>query len=425
MSLPYQPDLAYAHAQDAADPLAELRHEFVFPDSATERDAVYLAGNSLGLQPRRVRELVGEALDDWGRLGVEGHTRAKNAWLPYHELVTDSMARVVGGLPSEVIVMNTLSVNLHLMMVSFYRPTATRHRILMEGGAFPSDQYAVASQVRFHGYDPAEAIIELFPREGESTLRPEDILERIEREGEALALVMIGNVNYLTGQAFDVAAITRAGHAVGAQVGFDLAHGAGNLHLSLHDDGPDFAVWCSYKYLNSGPGGLSGCFVHERHGQRTDLPRFEGWWGHDKASRFAMPSKFVPLPGAEGWQLSNPPILQLASLRASLELFDRATMPALRAKAARITGYLEYLIDQLPPGSCTIVTPRDPAMRGTQLSLRFSGNYRRALHFFEERGVVADFREPDIIRVAPVPLYTRYADVHHFVQVLHEFSVSS
>lgn len=422
MSLPpFQDHLDYARSLDAADPLGSFRDEFVFPESPTSRDPVYLAGNSLGLQPRRARALVNEALDDWGRLGVEGHTRAKNAWLPYHELLTDSMARVVGGLPSEVVVMNTLSVNLHLMMVSFYRPSASRHRILVEAGAFPSDQYAVASQARFHGFDPAEAIVELAPREGEATLRTEDILACIEREGERLALVMLGNVNYLTGQAFDMRAITRAAHAVGAQAGFDLAHGAGNLFLSLHDDGPDFAVWCSYKYLNAGPGGLSGCFVHERHAHRTDLPRFEGWWGHDKASRFAMPSTFVPLAGAEGWQLSNPPILQLASLRASLELFDRAGMQPLREKSERITSYLEHLLGTLPAGACTVVTPRDPAQRGTQLSLRLAGNFRGALAFFEQRGVIADFREPDIVRAAPVPLYTRYADVHHFVQVLHEF----
>ena len=418
----HQTDLAYAERLDAEDPLASYRDAFVFPDSATGGDTVYLAGNSLGLMPKRAREYVNEALDDWGRLGVEGHTRAKNAWLPYHELVTREMARVVGALPSEVVVMNTLSVNLHLMMVSFYRPTPARPCILIEAGAFPSDQYAVASQARFHGFDPAVAVIELRPREGESVLRPDDVLARIAEEGPRLALVLLGNVNYLTGQAFDVAAITRAAHAVGAHVGFDLAHGAGNLQLSLHDDGPDFAVWCSYKYLNAGPGGPSGCFVHERHAQRRDLPRFEGWWGHDKASRFAMPSTFVPLAGAEGWQLSNPPILQLAALRASLELFDRATMPALRHKATRLTGYLEDLLHTLPEGACTVVTPAD---RGTQLSLRLRGNFRHALAFFEERGVVADFREPDILRAAPVALYTRFADVHHFVQVLHEFVDSS
>lgn len=416
----YQADLDFAHGLDQSDALSPYRDEFVFPDNPA-REVVYLAGNSLGLMPRRAREYVNEALDDWGRLGVEGHTRAKNAWLPYHELVTNEMARVVGAEPSEVVVMNTLSVNLHLMMVSFYRPTHQRHRILVEAGAFPSDQYAVASQARFHGFDPYEAIVTLAPRTGESTLRTEDILERIAREGDALALVLLGNVNYLTGQAFDMRAITRAAHAAGAHCGFDLAHGAGNLLLSLHDDGPDFAVWCSYKYLNAGPGSLSGCFVHERHARRRDLPRFEGWWGHDKATRFAMPSSFVPLVGAEGWQLSNPPILQLAALRASLELFDRATMPALRNKAEHLTGYLEYLLDTLPEGACSIVTPRDPAQRGTQLSLRLRDHVRDALPFFEARGVVADFREPDIVRVAPVPLYTRFADVHHFVQVLHEF----
>ena len=413
-------DLAHAVRLDQDDPLASFRAEFVFPQLGPGSDSVYLAGNSLGLMPRAARDYVNEALDDWGRLGVEGHTRAKKAWLPYHEYVTEEMARVVGAVPAEVVVMNTLTVNLHLMLVSFYRPTAERSVILMEGGAFPSDQYAVTSQVRFHGLDPAAAVVELVPRSGENALHPDDILEAIERVGPRLALVLLGNVNYLTGQAFDVAAVTRAGHAVGAHVGFDLAHGAGNLQLSLHEDGPDFAVWCSYKYLNAGPGGLSGCFVHERHAKRRDLPRFEGWWGHDKSTRFAMPATFAPLEGAEGWQLSNPPILQLAALRASLELFDRATMAALRQKAVALTGYLDSLIRASTP-EVTIVTPAD---RGTQLSLRLGGDFREALAFFETRGVIADFREPDIVRVAPVPLYTRFADVHRFVQVLHELTHS-
>lgn len=412
---------AFARRLDAEDPLRALREEFLIPPHEGE-PCLYLVGNSLGLQPRKAREYVLGALDDWARLGVEGHFRGSHPWLPYHEFLTEPAARLVGAKPSEVVVMNTLSVNLHLMMVSFYRPTRERSKILMEAAAFPSDQYAVASQVRLHGYDPAEAIIELAPRSGEDTLRTEDILEAIERQGSQVALVMLGNVNYLTGQAFDMAAITRAGHAKGCRVGFDLAHGAGNLRLSLHEDGPDFAVWCSYKYLNGGPGTLGGVFVHERHAQDTSLPRLGGWWGHDKQTRFQMGPEFHPMPGAEGWQLSNPPILQLAALRASLELFDRATMPALRVKSERLTGYLEFLLDRLPEGFVKILTPRDPRQRGAQLSLRFRREPKRLLEMLTAAGIHCDFRSPDIIRAAPVPLYNRYLDVYRFAEVLQRYA---
>ncbi len=314
--------------------------------------------------------------------------------------------------------MNTLSVNLHLMMVSFYRPSGERRKILIEAGAFPSDQYAVASQVRFHGQDPDEAILRLSPREGEETLRTEDILETLERHGREIALVLLGNVNYLTGQAFDMAAITRAAHKQGCRVGFDLAHAAGNLRLSLHDDGPDFAVWCSYKYLNGGPGTLGGVFVHERHARDKDLPRFAGWWGHDKQTRFQMGPDFNPSPGAEGWMLSNPPILQLAALRASLEIFDRATMPALRRKSELLTGYLEFLLDRLPPGFVRITTPREPKQRGVQLSLRFGKEPRKLLEKLTAQGILCDFRSPDVIRAAPAPLYVSFLDVYRFAGVL-------
>ncbi|HEX8704609.1 MAG TPA: kynureninase [Myxococcaceae bacterium] len=417
-SVRFEEGEAFAQRMDAEDPLRSFRDEFLFPRRKDGEPAIYLVGNSLGLQPRKARQYVMEELEDWERLGVEGHFHARHPWLPYHETLTEQTARLVGALPLEVVVMNTLTVNLHLMLVSFYQPTRERFKILIEGGAFPSDQYAVASQARFHGFDPAVAVMRLEPRPGEATLRHEDILETIDQHGDEIALVMLGNVNYLTGQAFDMAAITRAGHAKGCRVGFDLAHGAGNLRLSLHDDGPDFAVWCSYKYLNGGPGTLSGAFVHERHARDASLPRFAGWWGHDKATRFRMGPDFVPLPGAEGWQLSNPPILQLAALRASMELFDRATMPALRAKGELLTGYLEFLLDKLPPGTVSIVTPRDVKARGTQLSLRFKRDPRLLLAHLAETGAFCDFREPDVIRAAPAPLYCSFLDVYRFVRIL-------
>ncbi|NOK16877.1 kynureninase [Corallococcus carmarthensis] len=414
----YENTDVFAYGLDAKDPLRPLRDEFLFPPAASGAPTIYLAGNSLGLQPRKARKYVQMEMEDWERLGVEGHMHGRHPWLPYHELLTEQVARVVGAQPLEVVVMNTLSVNLHLMMVSFYRPTPERFKILIEGGAFPSDQYAVASQARFHGYDPKEAIVRLMPREGEDTLRSEDILEAIERHGKEVALVMLGSVNYLTGQAFDLREITRVAHAQGCKVGFDLAHGAGNLKLSLHDDGPDFAVWCSYKYLNGGPGSLGGVFVHERHARSPELPRFEGWWGHNKATRFEMGPTFDPLPGAEGWQLSNPPIFQLAALRSSLELFDKATMAALRAKSDQLTGFLEFLLDRLPAGYVTITTPRDLKQRGAQLSLRFKGEPKRLLHRLSSAGIICDFREPDIIRAAPAPLYNTYLDVFRFVKAL-------
>ncbi|QRN96536.1 kynureninase [Archangium violaceum] len=415
----------FARRMDSEDPLRHLREEFIFPDHKSGEPAMYLVGNSLGLQPRKAKTYVLEALEDWAKLGVEGHFTGTRPWMPYHETLTEQTARLVGAHPIEVVVMNTLTVNLHLMMVSFYRPTRERSKILMEAGAFPSDQYAVASQVRFHGYDPERDILRLSPRPGEETLRLEDILETIERHGKEIALVLLGNVNYLTGQAFDMAAITRAAHKQGCQVGFDLAHGAGNLRLSLHDDGPDFAVWCSYKYLNGGPGTLGGVFVHERHARDKGLPRFEGWWGHNKQTRFQMGPDFDPSPGAEGWLLSNSPILQLSALRASMELFDRATMPALRHKSELLTGYLEFLLERLPPGFVTVLTPRDPKQRGVQLSLRFSKEPRRMLEKLNSAGVFCDFRSPDIIRAAPAPFYVSFHDVYRFVGVLERHARDS
>ncbi|MFP2925611.1 kynureninase [Pyxidicoccus sp. 3LG] len=415
---PFEDTEAFALKQDAEDPLRAFRDEFLFPKAADGKPVVYLAGNSLGLQPRNAARYIQEELEDWARLGVEGHHEGRHPWLHYHELVTEQAARLVGAKPLEVVVMNTLTVNLHLMMVSFYRPTKQRYKILVEAGAFPSDQYAVASQVRFHGYDAREAVLELKPRPGEEILRTEDILSTLDEHGHEVALVLLGSVNYLTGQAFDIPTITRTAHAKGCFVGFDLAHGAGNLHFNLHDDGPDFAVWCSYKYLNAGPGALGGVFVHERHAHSKDIPRFEGWWGHDKATRFQMGPTFDPLPGAEGWQLSNPPIFQLAALRSSLELFDKAGMKALRAKSERLTGYLEFLLDRLPPGFVRITTPRDPKQRGAQLSLRFKGEAQGMLKRLSDAGIVCDFRKPDIIRAAPAPLYCSFTDVYRFVKTL-------
>jgi kynureninase len=408
---------------DARDPLAQYREQFHFPKAPDGSDSVYLCGNSLGLQPKNAREYVEQELEDWKSLGVEAHFRGRHPWLSYHRTLTDQTARLVGAKPVEVVEMNTLTVNLHLMMVSFYRPTKARYKIIVEGGAFPSDQYAIKSQIAFHGFDPATALIELTPRPGESLLRDEDIHAAIEREGPSTALILLGGVNYSTGQAFDLAGIARAGHTRGCVVAFDLAHAAGNLVLQLHDADVDFAVWCSYKYLNGGPGCTAGCFVHERHAQRMDLPRFAGWWGHDENTRFRMGPEFHPMRGAEGWQLSNPPILALAALRASMELFDRAGMEALRGKSVSLTGYLEFLLDQKGldhqgKAAVSIISPRNPEWRGSQLSLSIRGHGREIVDRLRERGVVCDWREPDILRVAPAALYNSFTDVFRFVEIL-------
>jgi kynureninase len=404
-------DEAYARELDAEDPLAKFREQFHIPKSKAGHDCIYLTGNSLGLQPKRAKQYINDELDDWATHGVEGHFHARHPWLPYHENLTASTARIVGALPEEVVVMNTLTVNLHLMMVSFYRPTRERSKILIEASAFPSDQYAVASQARFHGYDPAQTVIEV-PH------KMEDILKAIDQHGDEIALVLLGNVNYLSGQAFDIAEITKAAHRKGCRVGFDLAHGAGNLLINLHDAGPDFAVWCSYKYLNGGPGTLAGCFVHDRHARSKDIPRFSGWWGQNKATRFQMGPVFDPIPGAEGWQLSNPPIFQMATLRASMEIFDAATMPEIRKKSDKLTAYLESLLELLPQGFCQITTPKDPKKRGAQLSLKIPKGAKELTTRLTEAGVICDFREPDIVRAAPVALYNRFHDVYRFYEIL-------
>ncbi len=400
---------------DERDPLKHFRDRFLFPKSENG-DCVYLCGHSLGLQPKTAAAYVEQELKDWAELGVEGHFRARNPWMPYHRLLAEQTAELVGAKLVEVVVMNSLTVNLHLMMVSFYRPTRTRYKIVVERGAFPSDQYAVQSQIRFHGFDPANSLIELTPLPGESCLREEEIESLIENEGEAIALILLGGVNYATGQAFDMQRITSVGHARGCVVGFDLAHAAGNLHLSLHEWGPDFAVWCSYKYLNGGPGCVAGCFVHERHARAWELPRFAGWWGHDEQSRFEMGPRFQPMQGAEGWQLSNPSIVSLAVLRASMEIFHEAGMQSLRAKSVSLTGYLEFLLGQTSSAHFSVITPREAERRGAQLSIRVPKRGRELCEGLAREGIVGDWREPDILRIAPVPLYNSYLDVFRFVE---------
>lgn len=413
----------HARALDAADPLREMRAQFLIPkhDGA---DQAYFVGNSLGLQPRGARAHVEEVLDKWAAEAVEGHFTGQAQWLSYHELVREQLARLVGAKPVEVVAMNTLTVNLHLMMVSFYRPTAQRPVILMEAGAFPSDRHAMASQVAFHGFDLAADLIELEPDEPGGTFSMAAIERAIAEHGPRLALVLWPGVQYRTGQAFDLKEIARLAHAQGAMCGFDLAHGVGNLELALHDSDADFAVWCHYKYLNSGPGAVAGCFVHERHA-RTDRPRFAGWWGHNVDTRFRMGPEFVPTAGAEGWQLSNPPILGMAPLRASLELFDRVGMSAIRAKSRQITGYLESLIQLRLADTLQVVTPAEPERRGCQLSLRVIGGRARGRALFEylaSRGVLGDWREPDVIRISPAPLYNTYTDVLRFVRTVEDWT---
>lgn len=407
----------FAEKLDREDDLQDYRSRFFIPKDKNGNDAIYFCGNSLGLQPKSVRAYVEQELKDWETLGVEGHFHAKNPWMPYHELLTDQTARLVGAKPIEVVVMNTLTVNLHLMLVSFYRPTARRHKIVVEANPFPSDRYAVESQIRFHGFDPHRSLIELQPRAGETNLRTEDIEDVLEADGDEIALVLLGGVNYYSGQAFDMERITRTAQAQGCVVGFDLAHAVGNIPLRLHDWNVDFAVWCSYKYLNGGPGGIAGCFVHERHATNAALPRFTGWWGQNKTIRFTMGPRFDAIPGAEGWQLSNPPILPLAVLRASMDLFDAAGMERLRAKSIALTGYLEFLLDRHPSKHFSVITARDPQQRGAQLSLRVKENGRALFDHLTAHGVVCDWREPDVIRVAPVPLYNSFTEVYRFAEI--------
>jgi kynureninase len=415
------PDAAGASAADAVDPLAGYRQEFHHPcDSAGQR-LVYLSGHSLGLQPKAAAQYVEQEMQDWRRLGVLGHHTAQRPWIHYHEQATAPLATLVGAQPSEVVAMNSLTVNLHLMMVSFFRPQGTRKRVLIEKSAFPSDRYAIVSQLEFHGLNAAEHLIEVEPRAGERHLRTEDLIRRIEQEGASLALVLLPGVQYLTGQSLDLGPLVGAARRAGAAVGLDLAHSIGNLELSLHEWNVDFAVWCSYKYLNAGPGAIGGCFVHERHARNVDLPRFAGWWGLEPTLRFRMGPEFQPVLGAQGWQISNPPVLSAAPLLASLDIFQRAGMQRLREKSVALTGFLQRLIEERLSGLVDIVTPAAASDRGCQLSLalaRPAAAARRCHDRLTAAGIIADWREPDVLRLAPVPLYNTFGDVHAAVEAL-------
>lgn len=421
-TMTYQNTLDFAREMDAKDPLREFRSQFYFP-TFHENEVVYFTGNSLGLQPKSTQSYIQKELDAWAKYGVEGHFLAEKPWFAYHEFLTEKTAKVVGAKPEEVVVTHSLTTNLHLLMVSFYRPEGKRTKIVCEAKAFPSDAYALESQVKFHGLNPETDLIEVAPREGEHLIREEDVLAAIEEAGDTLAMVMIGGVNYYTGQLFDMEKITAAGHAVGAVVGFDLAHAAGNINLKLHDWNVDFAAWCGYKYLNSSPGGVSGIFVNERHANSPNLPRFAGWWGYDKETRFQMEPGFKPMYGAEGWQLSNAPVLGMAAHLASLEIFEEAGMDRIGEKRDSMTAFLEYVIDDISERNadrCTfeIVTPRDKTKRGAQLSILAHGQGKSLFDALSEQGVVADWREPNVIRIAPAPLYNSYEDCFRFGQYL-------
>ncbi len=414
----FENTLQFAKRADREDALRSFRGKFLIP-KVDGKTSIYFCGNSLGLQPKSTKQFLTQELDDWAALGVEGHVHAKRPWLYYHKFSKKALSKIVGAKPSEVVAMNQLTVNLHLMMVSFYRPTSQRYKIIAEAGAFSSDQYAFESQIKFHGLNPDPVLVELKPRDEESGLRTDDILRAIEEHGKETALVLLGGVQYYTGQFFNLKKITDAGHQVGAVVGFDLAHAVGNVPLALHDDGVDFAVWCSYKYLNSGPGAIAGAFVHEKHASEFSLPRFAGWWGHDEKERFQMKKGFIPQQGVDGWQVSNVPIFQSAAHLASLEIFDDAGMKALRKKSIALTGYLSFLLKEIDPlgNYFTILTPSSPDDRGCQLSIFMKKNGKKVFDKLTKAGVIADWREPDVIRVAPVPLYNTFEEVFRFGEI--------
>ena len=424
----YQDGLPFAEQLDQHDPLARFRNQFAIPPHTDGTDKIYFVGNSLGLQPEKTQLYIDEELEKWRQFGVHGHAESQFPWTPYHEFLTEPMSRIVGGLSKEVVMMNALTVNLHFMMVSFYRPTAERYKILIEDHAFPSDHFAVESQIKHHGYDPKEALVLAKPRAGEDLLRLEDIAELIEREGSAIALVLLPGVQYYTGQLFNVAEITRLGHAQGCLVGWDLAHSAGNVPLSLHDWNVDFACWCTYKYLNSGPGAVAGCFVHERHVDNPNLVHFAGWWSHKKATRFEMSTQLDPIPTAERWQVSNSPIFSMAAVRASLEIFEEVGgLPVLREKAEKQTQYLDFLLNQHLQEFIESITPIDLQERGCQFSLRVKKNGKidgkELFHHLEAAGVACDWRYPNVIRIAPVPLYNSYCDIYRFVTLLKDIKM--
>jgi kynureninase len=417
MSLNFDATLEYAQSQDQLDVLHPFRERFLFPEH-NGVPTVYFCGNSLGLQSSAVKYLMDVELADWAKYGVEGHFQAKSPWFSYHQQFSEPLAKIVGAQKEEVVAMNTLTVNLHLLLLSFYRPAKGRYKIIMEAGAFPSDQYAIETQVRMYGYDPNEAIIEISPRDGAHIIEEEDILAAIENAGDSLALVLFGGVNYYTGQLFDMKLITKAAHNVGAYCGFDLAHAVGNIPMQLHDWEVDFACWCSYKYLNSGPGAVGGAYVHEKHGNNPDTFRLAGWWGNEESNRFKMQKGFVPAKGAASWQMSNAPVFNMVAHRASLDLFEKASLPALREKSLRMTAYMEYLLLQLTHLSFTIITPKEPMRRGAQLSLLFAEKGREVFKALTDNGVIADWREPNVIRIAPVPMYNNFEDCYRFYEIL-------
>jgi kynureninase len=417
----YQNTLAFAKELDANDSLKDFRKKFFIPQHEGN-DCVYLTGNSLGLQPKTTTQYVQQELDDWAKLGVEGHFQAQNPWMPYHEIFPKQLSKIFGCKENEVVVMNQLTVNLHLLMVSFYRPTKERYKIICEAKAFPSDQYAFETQAKYHGLNPADAVIEVSPREGEYTLRTEDILATIQQHGDSTAVVLFGGINYYTGQLFDMKAITDAAHAVGAYAGFDLAHAAGNVELYLHDWKVDFACWCSYKYLNSGPGGVAGVYINDKHVANNDLPRFAGWWGYKKETRFKMEKGFEPIPTAEGWQLSNAPVLSMAAHKASLDIFEEAGMEKLHAKRKQLAAYLHFVLNDINSNQAErileIITPANEKERGCQVSMLMLKNGKDVFNELTKQGVIADWREPNVIRIAPVPLYNSFEDIYRFGNIV-------
>lgn len=418
----FENSLSFAKKLDRLDPLKSFCNKFHLPSIGKDQ-TLYFTGNSLGLQPKATSEFLKQELTDWAKLGVEGHVLAKRPWLYYHKFSKKALANLVGAKPAEVVAMNQLTVNLHLMMTTFYRPTKTRYKILTEAGAFSSDQYTFETQLKLHGINLDDGLIELKPRAGEHTLRTEDILQAIQEHGQSIALVIFGAVQYYSGQFFNIKSITKAAHAVGAYAGFDLAHAIGNVPLTLHKDNVDFAVWCSYKYLNAGPGGIAGAFVHEKHATDFSLPRMAGWWGHDEKARFQMKKGFVPMPGVDGWQLSNVPILSSAALLASLEIFEEAGFKNLRKKSLLLTGFLEHLLLSIPNHEkhFVILTNSNPEERGCQLSILMKHDGRKIFNKLMKAGVIGDWREPDVIRIAPVPLYNKFEEVYLFVELFKKF----
>ena len=405
---------------DQNDELKSYRDSFHFPVDSNGNKILYFAGNSLGLQPKTTKEAVEQELDDWANFAVEGHFKAKNPWMPYHELLTNDMAEIVGAKPEEVVVMNSLTANLHFLMISFYNPTKKRFKILIESDAFPSDRFAVKSQLKLHGFDPKNDLIEWSPRGNENLLRIEDLQEIIKKNGDEIALILVGGVNYYTGQLLDLKKIAKIGHSKGCKVGIDLAHGVGNVNLKLHESGIDFAAWCTYKYLNSGPGSLGGIFVHNKHKKNKSLKRLTGWWGQNKSKRFKMREELDISNGAEGWQLSNPAILSMAAIKASLELFRKVGMNKLRMKSINLTGYLEYLILQMNNKNIDIITPKDPNQRGCQLSIKLNNSNKILHENLRLNNVITDWRDPNVMRCAPVPFYNSYQDVYNFVKILRK-----